>query len=120
MPASRAQVENVFIFCCRYILYRRSPLQIELSLGALTQQFIVDSWIRVQSNDLNYIKSRLPQGLMVTSRNHLSKMLDRVARDRNYDVGRSFVLPTSYRGGEEHMERLYRHCIESLRVGDHI
>lgn len=97
-------------------MYRRRPKQIELSVGALSQQFVVDCWIRVQANDLNYIRSRLPQNLMVTSRAQLTNLLEKVAKDRDYDVGRSFVLPTSYRGGEEHMERLYRNCIESLWV----
>jgi Helitron helicase-like domain at N-terminus len=78
--------------------------------------FITDSYVRVRSNDLHYIRTRLPQNLMVASRKHLVNVLDRVAAQQGYEVGRSFVLPTTFRGGEEHMETLYRHCIESMRV----
>jgi Helitron helicase-like domain at N-terminus len=97
-------------------LYRRDPLQIELACGKLTQQFAVEAFVRVQDNYLNYIRTRLPQDLMVASRAHLSRLLARVAREQNYDIGRSIVLPSTFRGGEMQMETMYRHCIESLRV----
>jgi Helitron helicase-like domain at N-terminus len=100
----------------RYHLYRRSPLQIQLACGALTQMYITDTYVRVRSNDLHYIRSRMPQNLMVSSRRHLVNLLDRVAQEKGYEVGRSFVLPTTFRGGEDYMERLYRHCIATLRV----
>lgn len=102
----------------RYKLYRRDPLQIELSCGKLTQQFGVEAWTRVQSNYLNYIRSRLPQDLMVASRAHLSNLLTRVAHEQNYDVGRSIVLPATFRGSQMELDTMYRHCIESLRVSD--
>jgi Helitron helicase-like domain at N-terminus len=104
------------LFFHRYKFYRREPLQIELSCGKLTQQFGVEAWNRVESNYLNFIRTRLPQDLMVASRAHLSNLLTRVAREQNCEVGRSIVLPSTFRGGQMQMNTMYRHCIESLRV----
>jgi Helitron helicase-like domain at N-terminus len=97
-------------------MYRRDITQPELACGALTQMYVVESWIRVQANDLNYLRRHLPQQMMITSRRHLNTLLEKTARQQNYQVGRSFVLPKTFRGGDEYMRTLYRHCIESIRV----
>jgi Helitron helicase-like domain at N-terminus len=97
-------------------VYRREVTQPELACGALTQMFIVESWIRVQANDLNYIRRQLPQDMMITCRKHLNALLEKTARKQKYEVGRSFILPKTFRGGDEYMRTLFRHFIESIRV----
>ncbi|XP_059486735.1 uncharacterized protein LOC132203177 isoform X2 [Neocloeon triangulifer] len=104
----------------RQRLMRRDPLQPELASGGLTQQAIIEFWLKIEDSDLHYLRSQMPQDLMISSRGHMLALLERtVQRQRDQGVrceaGRSFVLPTSFRGGDIEMQRLYRHCIASIR-----
>jgi Helitron helicase-like domain at N-terminus len=58
----------------------------------------------------------LPQDLMVASRRDLEQFIERVALREDYDVGRSFVLPSTFRGSPEEMRTLREHMIRSVYV----
>ena len=67
------------------------------NLGKLTQQYIVDAWIKVESSRLYYLKeqqqilrTKLYKGLM----HHLEK---KIAENKNVEkIGKMIILPSSF------------------------
>jgi hypothetical protein len=85
-------------------------------MGFLTQQLWIDRLLRVDDAKYRFIKTMLPQDLMVASRRDLEQFIERVALREDYEVGRSFVLPSTFRGSPEEMRTLREHMIRSVYV----
>lgn len=98
------------------LLYRRKPLNILHKTGMVYQQQCIDWAAQIQSNNLAYIKSQLPQDMMIASRHALRQVLEAVAQRNNLEVGKSAVLPLMYRGSQQHMDMLRDQIIDIIRV----
>jgi len=54
--------------------------------------------------------------MMLASRQDLNTYLERVVRDKGYEVGRSFILPKDHPGSADHRDKVYRRIIATIKV----
>jgi hypothetical protein len=88
-----------------YMLFSRdrvfNPL---LYAGKLLQQYIVDSWLKIEMNRLNYIKQNQRQLRLDTIQNLQDYMLG----DDDVPPGRNIILAASFTGGPRYMIGQYQ------------
>jgi len=88
-----------------YLLFAReqifNPL---LHAGKLLQQYIVDSWLKIEMNRLNYIKQNQRQLRLDTVQNLQDYMLS----DDDVPPGRRIVLGATFTGGPRYMVGQYQ------------
>ena len=97
-----------------YRLAVRSGFSLIHSAGKLTQQYIVDGYVKCESNRLNFIRQNQPSlrselysGLM----DHINNRSD----TEGTTVGRLVILPSSYCGSQRAMQQLYQDAMAMVR-----
>jgi len=88
--------------------YRDDNLNLMFWSGKLFQEFVVSSWIKIESNNLNYHKYNQPklrimtyQGLM----NHTETMY--TPENITQGAGRAFILPSTFSGSDRNRRQAY-------------
>jgi hypothetical protein len=75
--------------------------------GPLTQQFIVDSYTKIEANRLNYLETH-QKYLHVTQYNGLMDYISTRAAEDNITVGTPVILPSSFTGSPRAMKQGYQ------------
>ena len=75
--------------------------------GSLTQQFIVDSYVKVEANRINYLKTH-QNDLHVAQYNGLMDYITNRAERENITVGTPVILPSSFIGSPRAMKQGYQ------------
>jgi hypothetical protein len=84
---------------------RRNRINHLYKFGKLTQQFIIDAYIKIESNNLNYIK--LNQNKLRTEK--YSGLMDYINENiKNGRIGRSVIVPSTFKGGPRAMVQNYQ------------
>ena len=80
----------------------------------LFQQYVVDSWASCDLNKLDWLRTN-----QTTIRADLyNGLADSLQRDENADtatLGKRFILPSSYTGGDRYMQQLYQDSMALVR-----
>jgi len=97
-----------------FMLHLRRKKYLQRMYGALTQQWIVEGWVRVEDSDLDYIKNL--DYLRVSTRPNLTKFLNTLAEREGMDLGREIKLPSSFSHSPAQMQRYYMNSIQMVRV----
>lgn len=97
-----------------FLLHLRKKKYLQRMLGALTQQWIVEGWVRVEDSDLDYIKNL--DYLRVSTRPQLTKFLSNLAEREGMDLGKEIKLPSSFSHSPAQMQRYYMNSIQMVRV----
>ncbi|XP_023239126.1 LOW QUALITY PROTEIN: uncharacterized protein LOC111637795 [Centruroides sculpturatus] len=96
-----------------YFSYRLSPRYDEfnpiLSAGKLTQQYMVDAYVRAEANDLNWVKNN-QSTLRSEKYNGLMDAIewDEEVHGSNNLIGKAVILPSSFQGGVRNMQQYYQ------------
>lgn len=72
----------------------------------LFQQWIVDTWCRIEGLNLRYVKDHQKK-MHIDSYKNLLEFIRRRANDRNERVGKIFVLPSTVVGSPRYMQQKY-------------
>jgi hypothetical protein len=85
-----------------------------LQVGRLFQQYLVDAYISIEHNRLDYIL--LNQSALRT--NFLSGIHDAIARGdtKGHSVGKRIILPSSFTGSPRYMYKHYQDALAICRV----
>jgi hypothetical protein len=97
-----------------FMLHLRKEGYLQRMLGTLTQQWIVEGWVRCEDSDLEYIKNL--DYLRVSTRPKLTKILTTIAESEGLDLGREIKLPSSFNHSPAQMQRYYMNSIQMVRV----
>jgi len=68
-----------------------------MSAGKLTQQWLVDSYLQVEANNLNYIRQN-QQRLRAEQYQGLADHVANMAQNANFAAGVAVILPSSFAG----------------------
>ena len=71
----------------------------------LSQEWTVDSYAKIESGRLNYLRKEQTK-LRADKYKHVQAAVEAVLQGQ--DIGKPFVLPSSFVGGECHMRQLYQ------------
>jgi hypothetical protein len=97
-----------------FILHLRKKGYLQKMLGTLTQQWIVEGWVRVEDSDINYLKNL--DCLRISTRPKLTAFLEDLAEREGMDLGRELKLPASFSHSPAQMQRNYMNAIQMVRV----
>jgi hypothetical protein len=97
-----------------YRLAVREEFNPFLNFGKLTQQFIVDAYVKTEANRLNFIR---------TNQNKLrfelySGLLDHInstAEEKGFLPGKPMILPSSFQGSPRNMQQNYQDAMAIVR-----
>ena len=112
---SKTRLTQLQFYCYR-IFQRPTEYSTILRGGKLFQEFIVDAWAATEQNRLNYVRQN--QGQL---RAELYKGLTDVVVD-GFDpdqVGKRFVLPSSFTGSPRHMFEIFQDFMAITRFNQH-
>ncbi|UYV84552.1 hypothetical protein LAZ67_X002596 [Cordylochernes scorpioides] len=90
-----------------YLLSVRDRFNPLLNGGKLTQQFIVDAYVKMEANRLHYIEEN--QSKLRTEK--YSGLMDHInarAENENLNVGKAIILPSSFEGSPRNMHQRYQ------------
>ncbi|UYV74978.1 hypothetical protein LAZ67_12001956 [Cordylochernes scorpioides] len=90
-----------------YLLSVRDKFNPLLNGGKLTQQFIVDAYVKMEANRLHYIKEN--QSKLRTEK--YSGLMDHInarAENENLNVGKAIILPSSFEGSPRNRQQRYQ------------
>ncbi|CAL8069739.1 unnamed protein product [Orchesella dallaii] len=90
-----------------YRLSERKDFNPLLNAGKLTQQYIVDAYVRAEANDLMYIRTHQPQ-LRAEKYSGLMDHINSDADGRNDKPGTAIILPSSFQGSPRNMHQHYQ------------
>src|SRR5258705_12086649 len=77
-----------------------------MSAGKLTQQWLVDSYLQVEANNLNYIRQN-QQRLRAEQYQGLADHVANMAQKANFAAGVAVILPSSFAGSPRNMSEKY-------------
>ncbi|XP_065322977.1 uncharacterized protein LOC135930119 [Gordionus sp. m RMFG-2023] len=77
-----------------------------LYAGRLFHQYVVDSYLQVEANNLNYIKLNQPK-LRVEEYSGLMDHISKASDNTNLPLGRAVILPSSFQGSDRNMRERY-------------
>lgn len=97
-----------------YRLSARYGFNTLLSAGKLTQQYIVDAYVKVEGSRLRYIKEN-QRGLRVELYSGLMDHIKNLASTRDVHPGKIFILPSSFQGGARCMQQRYQNAMAVVR-----
>lgn len=83
-----------------------------ISAGELTQQWIVDSYLQVQANSLNYIRQNQKK-LRVEQYQGLADHVSNLAENANVAAGKAVILPSSFEGSPRNMRE---RCSDAMAI----
>ncbi|XP_059147684.1 uncharacterized protein LOC131935318 [Physella acuta] len=96
-----------------YYLQVRDYFNPLLSAGRLTQQYIVDAYVKAESNDLNFIRTHQKQ-LRCDTYKHLIPFIQNEDNDSAVP-GRRVILPSTFSGSPRNMQQLYQDAMAIVR-----
>ena len=82
--------------------------------GKLFQQYIVDSYLRVEANRLNFVKTQQSQ-LRVDSYQGLMDHIHSQAEEQGREPGNVVILPSSFQGSPRAMQQNYQDAMAIVR-----
>jgi hypothetical protein len=82
--------------------------------GKLTHQYIVDAYLKIEANRLNWIKNNQKE-LMADSYKGVQDFVRNHANLSNSSIGRVTILPSSFTGGPRHMQQSYQDAMAMVR-----
>lgn len=88
----------------QYLLQERGDKSYILDMYRLTEQYMVDSFIQVETTKLNFIRANQDK-LKVDSYERLHQHLERKAQGENSIVGKVVILPSTHVGSERCMQQ---------------
>jgi len=101
----------------QYFSYRlaiRQNPNILLMGGKLTHQFIVDAYVKIEGNRLNYIRANQKK-IRAESYAGLQDYVSARAANEGLKAGKSIVLPTSFTGSPRAMNQQYQDAMAIVR-----
>lgn len=90
----------------------RDEFNPRLSAGRLTQQWIVDSYLQVEANNLNYIRQHQQQ-LRVELYQGLADHIENAAHNDGVQAGIPVILPSSFEGSQRNMKE---RCADAMSI----
>ncbi|XP_021965954.1 uncharacterized protein LOC110861154 [Folsomia candida] len=99
---------------CGYQFAIRKRFNAFLSAGRLTQQYIVDSYVKMEANRLNYIKTNQKK-LRVEHYKGLMDHLNSEADLAGVQPGKAIILPSSFPGSPRNMQQNYQDAMAMVR-----
>lgn len=97
-----------------YRLSVRNEFNPFLSAGKLTQQYLVDAYVKTEANRLNYIRQNQPK-LRVEKYTGLMDHLNNSAAEQGVLPGRTVILPSSFQGSPRNMAQNYQDAMAIVR-----
>jgi hypothetical protein len=82
--------------------------------GKLTHQYIVDAYLKIEANRLNWVKNNQKE-LMADSYKGVQDFVRNHANLSNSSIGRVTILPSSFTGGPRHMQQSYQDAMAMVR-----
>ena len=83
-----------------------------MSAGNLTQQWLVDSYLQVEANNLNYIRHHQQQ-LRVEQHQGLADHVANLAENAHISAGVAVILPSSFEGSPRNMRE---RCCDAMSI----
>lgn len=83
-----------------------------MSAGKLTQQWLVDSYLQVEANDLNFARTKQKQ-LRAELYQGLADHVENLARNANVAAGVPVILPSSFEGSARNMRE---RCKDAMSI----
>jgi hypothetical protein len=108
--AAHASPHRRSVTCLQFYAYRLAMREAFSPLfhgGKLFQQYVVDSYLRVESNNLNYIRTKQSQ-LRVDSYQGLMDHIHTRAANEGKQPGTIVILPSSFQGSPRAMQQHYQ------------
>lgn len=90
----------------------RSVFNPIMSSGKLTQQWVVDSYLQVEANNLNFIRQN-QQALRSENYQGLADHVENLAQQANLPAGVSVVLPSTFEGSPRNMRE---RCNDAMSI----
>ncbi|XP_039610024.1 uncharacterized protein LOC120529870 [Polypterus senegalus] len=97
-----------------YRLSIREDFNPVLNAGRLTQQYIVDAYVKTEANRLNYICQNQPK-LHVEKYSGLMDHLLNEANEAGLSLGKMYILPSSFAGSPRNMLQNYQDAMAIVR-----
>jgi len=102
----------------QWYAYRLHPRNTEASTifqaGKLFQQFMVDAWAQMEESHLNWIRFNQRE-LRAEVYNGLADAVQQDAGLNLNNVGSRFILPSSFIGGQRHMQQCFQDSMAIVR-----
>jgi hypothetical protein len=105
------------VTCLQFYAYRLAMRQTFSAIfygSKLFQQYVVDSYLKVESNNLNYIRQNQTQ-LRVDSYQGLMDHINTRAENENKEPGKMVILPSSFKGSPRSMQQHYQDAMSIVR-----
>lgn len=83
-----------------------------LAAGKLSQQWIVDSYLQVEANNLNYVRQNQKR-LRVEQYKGLADYMSNIAQNANVQAGVAIILPSSFEGSPRNMRE---RCCDAMSI----
>ncbi|UYV67510.1 hypothetical protein LAZ67_5001019 [Cordylochernes scorpioides] len=90
-----------------YCLSERNSFNPLLNGGKLTQQFIVDAYVKIEANRLNYVRMN-QKDLRVEDYCVVQQHLENRAIQNGIPIGKMVILPSSFEGSPRNMQQRYQ------------
>ncbi|UYV67927.1 hypothetical protein LAZ67_5002522 [Cordylochernes scorpioides] len=90
-----------------YCLSKRNSFNPLLNGGKLTQQFIVDAYVKIEANRLNYVRMN-QKDLRVEDYCVVQQHLENRAIQNGIPIGKMVILPSSFEGSPRNMQQRYQ------------
>jgi hypothetical protein len=97
-----------------YRLAVREAFNPFLNYGKLTQQFIVDAYVKAEANRLNYIRTNQNK-LRVELYSGLLDHINSSAEEKGFLPGKPIILPSSFQGSPRNMQQNYQDAMAIVR-----
>ncbi|XP_053100132.1 uncharacterized protein LOC128322591 [Hemicordylus capensis] len=114
---NQSQTPRVRVSQMQYYGYRLSIRDIYnpfLNAGRLTQQYIVDAYVKTEANRLNYVRQNQPK-LRVEKYSGLMDHLNNEANEAGLIPGKTYILPSSFAGSPRNMLQNYQDAMAIVR-----
>ena len=101
----------------QYYSYRlavRNEFNPLLNAGKLTQQYIVDSYVKIESNRLNYIRMN-QKSLRAESYSGLMDHISSRAAEEGAKAGTAIILPSTFQGSPRAQQQNYQDAMAIVR-----
>ena len=116
VPNRSRRVGNVSIreFYAHRLSYRANCRNSIFLTSKLFQQYIVDSYVKVERSRLDYLKKN-QDSLRTQSYRGLMDHLETVGLQENRQIGSLCILPSNFVGGERYMRQCYQDAMAIVR-----
>lgn len=108
----RQNVTQMQFYAYRFAI--RDAFNPFLSAGKLTQQYIVDAYVKTEANRLNYLRQN-QKALMAESYQGLIDHIGSVAEQQGLNPGKPVILPSSCQGSPRNMTQNYLDAMAIVR-----